>query len=116
MVVERLLTLFEHQHIRYGLMGGFALGLWGAPRATVEGAVGIMKMLSHAAEQELRDVSRSLKVGEDMKAVAAGRHNPFVKDGRVDADAYLVFLTEFNAFINHEPRRFKPIKDADMRL
>jgi len=35
MVLERLLGAFEARGIRYALMGGFALGLWGAPRSTV---------------------------------------------------------------------------------
>ncbi len=31
-----LLQRFAEQHVRYGLMGGFALGLWGAARSTVD--------------------------------------------------------------------------------
>ena len=33
-VLEAVLTRFHEQHIRYAALGGFALGLWGAPRAT----------------------------------------------------------------------------------
>lgn len=36
LVLEKLLTAFKKQEIRYALMGGFAMGAWGAPRATVE--------------------------------------------------------------------------------
>lgn len=35
-VISSLLRRFEDLHVRYGLMGGFALGLWGAVRATVD--------------------------------------------------------------------------------
>ncbi|MCP4714634.1 MAG: nucleotidyltransferase family protein, partial [Deltaproteobacteria bacterium] len=35
-VTEKLLTQFEEQKIHYALMGGFALGAWGVPRATVD--------------------------------------------------------------------------------
>jgi len=35
-VLATLLKRFEDRKIRYGLMGGFALGLWGAARATVD--------------------------------------------------------------------------------
>jgi Uncharacterised nucleotidyltransferase len=35
-VISSLLRRFGDHHIRYGLMGGFALGLWGAARATVD--------------------------------------------------------------------------------
>ncbi len=34
--LSSLLKSFGERYIRYGLMGGFALGLWGAARATVD--------------------------------------------------------------------------------
>lgn len=36
LVLEKLLTAFKEQDIRYALMGGFAMGLWGAGRTTVD--------------------------------------------------------------------------------
>jgi Uncharacterised nucleotidyltransferase len=35
-VIVTLLKHFDERRIRYGLMGGFALGLWGTARATVD--------------------------------------------------------------------------------
>lgn len=35
-VLDRLLAEFEDRRIRYALMGGFAVSLWGVPRATVD--------------------------------------------------------------------------------
>ncbi len=35
-VLNGLLNEFERRRIRYALMGGFALSLWGVPRATVD--------------------------------------------------------------------------------
>lgn len=35
-VLEKLLTNFERLNIRYALLGGFALGLWGYGRATAD--------------------------------------------------------------------------------
>ena len=35
-VLSSLIKQFNEQNIRYGLMGGFALGLWGVARATVD--------------------------------------------------------------------------------
>ncbi len=35
-VLEGLLEEFDKRQVRYALMGGFALGLWGVPRATVD--------------------------------------------------------------------------------
>ncbi len=36
LVLERLLTGFHEKDIRYALLGGMALGAWGAPRGTVD--------------------------------------------------------------------------------
>jgi len=36
LVLEKLLTAFKEHNIRYGLIGGFAMGLWGVPRGTVD--------------------------------------------------------------------------------
>ena len=35
-VLSTLLKRFEEHRVRYGLMGGFALGLWGVSRSTVD--------------------------------------------------------------------------------
>ena len=35
-VISALLGKFNEHHVRYGLMGGFALGLWGVGRATID--------------------------------------------------------------------------------
>jgi hypothetical protein len=44
------------------------------------------------------------------------RHNPFIKNGKVDVEAYIQFIIEYNEFINHAPKPFEPIIDRDMRL
>src|SRR3989304_1912400 len=36
LVLSKLLTAFEKESIRYALMGGFAMGLWGGSRSTVD--------------------------------------------------------------------------------
>ena len=36
LVFEKLLSEFDRQNVRYALIGGFALGLWGLGRATVD--------------------------------------------------------------------------------
>ena len=36
LVLEKLFTAFKEHNIRYALMGGFALGVWGVPRGTVD--------------------------------------------------------------------------------
>ncbi len=60
-VLSSLIKRFNEQDVRYGLMGGFALGLWGVARATVDidflidrrdmgKADGIMKNLGYAVK------------------------------------------------------------------
>jgi hypothetical protein len=73
-------------------------------------------LFSKTAEEELRVLSHSAALRNDMRAVATSRHNPFLKVGVVDADAYLEFVMTFNEFINHEPKPFKPMIGSDMRL
>lgn len=76
-----------------------------------------MTPLSPAAEKEFQELARSESLRQDMETVRRNRHNPFIrKDGSVDADAYITFVTEFNEFIGHEPRPFRQIIDKDMRL
>ena len=47
LVLEKLLTAFKKQEIRYALMGGFAMGLWGGSRSTVD-----MDFLVHKDDME----------------------------------------------------------------
>ena len=35
-VLEKLVSAFDKMDVRYALMGGLALGVWGVPRATVD--------------------------------------------------------------------------------
>jgi len=73
-------------------------------------------MISELEKDELLRLANSLSMREDMKYISAHRHNPVVVDGKVDMDRLVTFLTEFNEFINHEPKPFKPIIDRDMKL
>lgn len=72
--------------------------------------------LSHEALKEFIELSRSQSMRRDMEAITSQRHNPFVKDGKADVDAYIEFATGFNEFINHQPKPFTPMRDEDMRL
>jgi len=53
---------------------------------------------------------------KDMKAMARQRYNPFIKNGKVDIDAYIQFVSEFNEFIKHAPKPFRQIIDREMIL
>ncbi len=75
-----------------------------------------MVEISEKAKQELLKLSESASFRKDMQTIRANRHNPFLKDGKVDADAYIKFLNQFNEFINHTPKPFRPMIDKDMKL
>jgi len=72
--------------------------------------------LSQKAEKELIDLAKSDSFKKDIEMLRSRWQMPFIRDGKVDADAYIEFVTQFNEFINHEPKPFKPIIDRDMRL
>ncbi|RJR16167.1 MAG: hypothetical protein C4581_10535 [Nitrospiraceae bacterium] len=73
-------------------------------------------IISPKAEKELIDLARSEEFGKDMDLIKKRWHCPFLRNGEVDIDAYIEFIQQFNEFINHEPKPFKPMIDRDMRL
>ncbi len=75
-----------------------------------------MIKISKKAEKEFKKFSELHSFRKDMDMIASSRHQPFLKDGKVDVDAYIEFVTQFNEFINHTPKPFKRIIDKDMRL
>jgi hypothetical protein len=72
--------------------------------------------ISIKEQEELRRLAQSSSLENDMKYIAAHRHNPLIVEGNVDLDRLLTFLTEYNEFINHNPKPFKPIIDRIMKL
>ncbi|GLI36970.1 hypothetical protein KI811_15135 [Geobacter hydrogenophilus] len=58
-------------------------------------------MLSPKAREELKKAAASTELRDDMAAAAALRQPPWMRDGIVDADRWLDYLTEYNKFINH---------------
>lgn len=75
-----------------------------------------MAALSKQEKEEMLRLAASSSLREDMEYLTAHRHNPVIVDGKISIDRLLDFLTQFNEFINHEPKPFKPIIDKDMRL
>ena len=71
---------------------------------------------SKKEKEEFLELSKSKKLREDFKNLRKKRHNPFVKNGKVDIEKYIEFLNQYNEFINHTPKPFKKIIDRDMRL
>ena len=75
-----------------------------------------MNKLSEEEKRELSEAARSGSLKRDMQAVKSGRHNPFIKDGKVDVDAYVSFVCEYNEFMNHKRKPFKPMRIREMKL
>jgi hypothetical protein len=72
--------------------------------------------LSIKEKEELVALAKSSSFKEDMQYLAAHRHNPLIVDGKVDLDRYITFVTEYNEFINHQPKPFKPMVEKIMKL
>ena len=54
-------------------------------------------------EEERNDrtkLSESESLRNDMRRLAESRHNPFMKNGKIDVDAYIEFLNVYNVFSN----------------
>jgi hypothetical protein len=75
-----------------------------------------MAIISEQEKDEMIRLSESSSLREDTIYLTTHRHNPFVKDGIVDIDAYIEFIQQFNEFINHKPKPFKPMIDKVMKL
>lgn len=75
-----------------------------------------MAQISEYEKREMLRLAGSSSLRDDAEYLTAHRHNPVVIDGKVDMDRLVEFLTEYNEFINHEPKPFKPMIDRDMKL
>jgi len=73
-------------------------------------------MVSEKKKQEWTAIVESGSFRDDMRRLAENRHDPFLKDGKIDVDKYIDFLTAYNEFINHTPKPFKPMADSIMKL
>ena len=75
-----------------------------------------MGKLSKKEKEELRQVAASALLRKDMQHLSANRFNPFMEGQTINMDRLLIFLTEYNEFINHSRKPFKPIIDRIMKL
>ncbi len=75
-----------------------------------------MAMISDDEKEELLRLAAGRSLKEDMAYVAAHRHNPVAVAGKVDLDRVVEFLTQFNEFMNHRPKTFRPMRDRKMKL
>ena len=73
-------------------------------------------MLNDEEKKELKELAKSAELQDDMRLLGKTRYSPFIINGRLDLDRVLIFLTEYNHFINHTAKSFRKIIDNDMRL
>ena len=73
-------------------------------------------ILSREAEQELLASAQSEELGKDLSLLDARNKTPFIRGGTADVDAYVEFVSQFNDFINHQPKPFRKIIDRQMKL
>lgn len=76
------------------------------------------KLLTLFKEQNIRYalISRFAFGSRGIARSLVNKLNPTLIDGKVDMDKLVDFLTQYNEFINHNPRPFKKIIDKDMKL
>lgn len=72
--------------------------------------------LSEKEKDELRSLAKSSSLRDDMRHLARNRHNPIMVNGKADMDRLIEFLDQYNEFVNHEPKPFKPMIDKVMKL
>jgi hypothetical protein len=75
-----------------------------------------MARLSETEKAELRRAASSDSLRSDMRLLRSTRHNPALLDGRMDLDRLMDFLTQCNAFMNHEPKPFAPMLERDIKM
>lgn len=105
-VTQKLVSAFESQNCRYALMGGFALGLWGCARATVdidfllnyedaEKADAIMRQFSYESRFKSRNIAQYvslLKIFGEVDFLYAFRRHSL--DMLLRAEEKIVFDTK----------------------
>jgi len=75
-----------------------------------------MSFLSEQERQEMLRFSESASMRKDMEYLSLHRHNPVLVNGAFDMDTLIEFLSQFNEFINHQPKPFQPMIEKDMKL
>lgn len=75
-----------------------------------------MSVISEQERKELLQLAESASLRRDMDYLSSHRHNPVIVNGAFDMDRLIEFLTQFNEFINHQPKPFCPMIEKDMKL
>jgi hypothetical protein len=75
-----------------------------------------MSLISEQERQEMLRVAGSTSMRKDMEYLSSHRHNPVLVNGAFDMDRLIEYLSQFNEFINHQLKPFRPMIEKDMKL
>jgi len=75
-----------------------------------------MTRLTEEEKRELKEFAQSSTFKVDLRRISKSRYNPFVAEGKMDIDRFIIFLSEYNYFINHTLKPFRKIKDKKNKL
>ncbi|MBI5073985.1 MAG: hypothetical protein HZB62_02260 [Nitrospirae bacterium] len=75
-----------------------------------------MPGISEQERQEMQRLVESSSMRKDMEYLSSHRHNPVLVNGAFDMDRLIEFLLQFNEFINHQPKPFRPMIEKNMKL
>ncbi|RKY38774.1 MAG: hypothetical protein DRP75_03845 [Candidatus Omnitrophota bacterium] len=75
-----------------------------------------MTRLTEEEKRELKEFAQSSTFKTDLRRISESRYNPFVVGGKMNIDRFIIFLSEYNYFINHTLKPFRKIKDKKNKL
>lgn len=75
-----------------------------------------MARINEQEKRELLRLAGSSSLRENMEYLSSHRHNPVLVNGIADMDRLIEFVTQFNEFINHQPKPFRRMMERDMKL
>ncbi len=75
-----------------------------------------MAKLSEEEKKELGKFARASTFKADLRKISENQYNPFIVKDRIDIDRFIIFLSEYNCFINHTLKPFRKIKDRKNKL
>ena len=75
-----------------------------------------MVELSNSERDELLRLAGSVELRRDMRYLRDNRISPLQAEGEDRLDRLVEFLSQYNDFINHEPKPFMPMSEVIMKL
>lgn len=72
--------------------------------------------LSRESREELLALVQSESLRKDMRELARIRRECVSQNDILDMDAWIDFLTQYNEFVNHARKPFRPMIEREMLL